>query len=280
MVAPADVRTALGRVLAADGFRNADRLTRFLRLTVEKALAGEAAELKEYRIGVDVYDRGADFDPRVDPIVRVEARRLRTKLSEYYEGPGSDDPVRILLPKGGYAPVFEQVGAAEARVTHGVSRRWIWLSVVAVGIAATVITFGSKASSDAVTMVVVPGAQPTDMEFADGLAEAVSAELSRSPAVRVVGWPVLVEYRQRQGGSLTATMAQIAKDLRADAVLFVSVRRSGQRLRITVHLMNPEQGKKRWAGDYERGVEEGFAVQKELARAISDEVLNGLARRP
>jgi serine/threonine-protein kinase len=264
----------LDRVLAGDGFRNAGRLTRFLRFTVERTLSGEGAELKEYRLGTEVYDRGADFDPRVDPIVRVEARRLRAKLAEYYAGPGSSDAVRITMPKGGYTPEFESM-TAPARARW----RWVWLSVVLVGVAATVITFGSKATSDVVSIVVIPGAETVDLEFADGLAEVVSAELSRSPRTRMVAWPIFVEYRQRHGGSVRTAVAQTAKDLRAAEVLFVSVRRSADRRLITGHLMNPEKGGKLWAGTYERGTDEGFAVQREVARAMADEVLNGLARR-
>ena len=98
------VRAALDRVLAAPEFVNATRLSRFLRFAVEKALAGAGAELKEYLLGVEVFDRGQDFDPRLDPIVRVEAGRLRGKLQEYYEGGGQGDPVRIVFRKGSYAP--------------------------------------------------------------------------------------------------------------------------------------------------------------------------------
>jgi TolB-like protein len=119
-----------------------------------------------------------------------------------------------------------------------------------------------------------------DREFADGLAEAVSAELSRSPRVQVVAWPIFVEYRQQHGGMLSTAIQQTARDLRAAEVLFVSVRRNAERRLMTAHLMNPEKGGKLWAGSYERGVNEGFAVQREVARAIADEVLNGLARRP
>ena len=100
------VRAALERVLAAPEFVNATRLSRFLRFAAEKALAGAGAELKEYLLGVEVFDRGQDFDPRLDPIVRVEAGRLRGKLQEYYEGGGQSDPVRIVFRKGSYAPTF------------------------------------------------------------------------------------------------------------------------------------------------------------------------------
>ena len=78
------VRRQLDRLLASAGFANAGRMSRFLKFVVEKTLVGEGERLKEYVIGVEVFDRDANYDPRVDAIVRVEAARLRTKLAEYY----------------------------------------------------------------------------------------------------------------------------------------------------------------------------------------------------
>ena len=84
------IAAQLGRILASREFARAERMSRFLRYTVELALSGQADEIKEYRVGVDVFDRKHDYDPRVDPIVRVEARRLRDKLGAYYENNGRD----------------------------------------------------------------------------------------------------------------------------------------------------------------------------------------------
>jgi len=92
-VSAEDVRAALGRLSTSPLFAGAERMRRFLQLVVEETLAGNAGSLKEYRIGVDVFDRGQTFDPRTDTIVRVEARRLRQKLEEYYAGTGRHDPV-------------------------------------------------------------------------------------------------------------------------------------------------------------------------------------------
>lgn len=98
----AAVRQQLQRILASDAFASAPVLQRFLRHVVEHRLCQGDAPLKEYSIGVDVLGRGADFDPRVDTIVRVHARRLRSRLNAYYAGPGRGDPVRIGIPKGHY----------------------------------------------------------------------------------------------------------------------------------------------------------------------------------
>src|SRR5262245_64390293 len=79
-VGPDRVKAQLQRVLTSPQFSKAERLGRFLRVIVEESLEGHAGALKEHRIGVDVYERGAAFDPRIDPIVRVQAAKLRAKL--------------------------------------------------------------------------------------------------------------------------------------------------------------------------------------------------------
>src|SRR5580704_7536586 len=104
----ADEKTTgqLTRILASRAFRQADRLKRFLAFIVEETMAGRGERLKEFAVGVEVFGKDDSFDPRNDPIVRVQARRLRAQLARYYHEEGHDDEVVIELPKGGYAPVF------------------------------------------------------------------------------------------------------------------------------------------------------------------------------
>ncbi|MBX9907713.1 MAG: hypothetical protein K2Z25_03280 [Beijerinckiaceae bacterium] len=100
------IRAALDRVLASDAFRSAPQLAAFLGFIVERSLAGRAAELKGYTIAVEAFGRSPDFDPQTDPIVRVEAGRLRKALVQYYAGEGAAEPLRITIPVGGYVPSF------------------------------------------------------------------------------------------------------------------------------------------------------------------------------
>ncbi len=93
------IRTQLDRILASPGFVHSDRMVRFLRFTVDQVLKGHASELKETVLGMEVFDRPSSFDPRTDTIVRVEARRLRSKLKEYYETQGQHDAVLIEFPR-------------------------------------------------------------------------------------------------------------------------------------------------------------------------------------
>src|SRR5215475_2450780 len=90
-----EVRIQLERILSSKVFVQSERLRRFLRTTVDRALAGETDQIKEYVLGRDVFDRDHTYDPRVDSIVRVEARRLRVKLRQYYQELGAADPVLI-----------------------------------------------------------------------------------------------------------------------------------------------------------------------------------------
>lgn len=107
-VAAQAVQDQLERILASAGFSQSERLSRFLRFAVEETLRGRGEQLKEYLLGVEVFDREESYDPRTDPIVRVEAGRLRSKLAKYYEAEGRADPVVIEFPKGAYVPVFRK----------------------------------------------------------------------------------------------------------------------------------------------------------------------------
>jgi len=140
--AAAIIRAGLDRVLVSDAFRAAPQLSAFLNFVVERTVEGRAAELKGYTIAVEGLGRPADFNPQLDPIVRVEAGRLRRALAQYYAGEGRDDPVQISMPVGGYVPVFTWFGGEGNRGVFEASdeapepdrraaRRWAGLSFVA-----------------------------------------------------------------------------------------------------------------------------------------------------
>ena len=98
------IREQLRKLLTSQIFAKSERLRRFLRFTVDQVLAGKQDELKEYVIGVEVYDRRSTYDPTVDSIVRSEARRLRGKLKQYYECDGKTDLLKIFFRPGSYIP--------------------------------------------------------------------------------------------------------------------------------------------------------------------------------
>jgi adenylate cyclase len=100
------IQDTLERILASVDFDASERNRRFLRHVVEETLAGRADRIKGYSIAVAVFDRDATFDPQIDPIVRIEASRLRRSLDHYYLTGGQDDAIRVTIPKGHYVPTF------------------------------------------------------------------------------------------------------------------------------------------------------------------------------
>jgi hypothetical protein len=140
-------RAYVDRVLSSNTFHSAEGLRRLLRYLADKTLSGEAAGLKEYTIGRDAFGKPASYDPQVDPIVRLQAGRLRHKLSEYYLTDGKDDPFVIQLPKGGFRLSFEprQPGVAPDSASPGAprsevvrqTRKWI-IPALSVALAVTI----------------------------------------------------------------------------------------------------------------------------------------------
>ncbi len=126
-----EIRSHLEKVLASRTFARSDRLSRLLRYIVEVTLEGRGEELKEYLLGLEVFDKGAAFDPATDTIVRVQVRRLRSKLVAYYEAEGREDPIRISIPTGSYVPSFRVAKAAPLTGTRGLPR---WQAVLLAGI--------------------------------------------------------------------------------------------------------------------------------------------------
>ena len=94
------IQNALARILSSDGFSASARNRRLLEYVVGETLAGRADRIKAYTLATVVFERGPDFDPQLDPVVRLEASRLRKALEHYYLTAGKDDPVRIDIPKG------------------------------------------------------------------------------------------------------------------------------------------------------------------------------------
>jgi eukaryotic-like serine/threonine-protein kinase len=203
------IRKELETVRASRFFRNADRMSRFLSYVVDLTLEGKSDELKEYSIAIAVFDRESSFDPRIDPIVRVEARRLRKKLDEYYEQEGTQDPVRIRLPKGSYAAEFAEPGSVPdstpeqesggATVAAEGSRsrlgkrhlKWIAAAVAATGlVAAGVLRLAvrPRPALSATDMVLISDFlnKTGDPVFDDTLKQAVSVELAQSPFLNIV----------------------------------------------------------------------------------------------
>ena len=207
----ARVQEELQRILASPTFLNARRPSQFLRFIVDETLAGEE-RLKEYLIGIEVFDRPQDYDPKDDPVVRVEAGRLRKKLAEYYAGPGANDTLIIELPKGGYVPVFHKrptttghekteaetgwqptspgQGGAPVRRNKGFRRIFAvagLLSAMVIGGGLYYRSYGIKKLTEKDTILIADFSNTTgDEVFDDTLKTALLAALRQSPFLNVL----------------------------------------------------------------------------------------------
>ena len=109
-------RDELRRILRSKYFASSPKKSRFLEFVSEQTFIGNGNKLNEYLIGVEVYDRGPEFDSQKDPIVRVQAHEIRRLLKKYYEEDGKDSLVRLELPSGAYVPVFARTSAERADI--------------------------------------------------------------------------------------------------------------------------------------------------------------------
>jgi hypothetical protein len=114
-----EIETQLAMIVGSRHFRQARSLEKFLTFVVNRSLVGEIDCLKELSIGIEVFHRPLDFDPRIDTVVRVQAANLRRKLAEYYLQDGPDDPILIDLPKGHYVPTFQYRPSKDALPDEG-----------------------------------------------------------------------------------------------------------------------------------------------------------------
>ena len=173
--APDEVRAQLERMMASDDFIRSPQLGAFLRFVVESVLQGTSDRIKAYTIGVDVLRRDAKFDPQLDPIVRVEATRLRRTIDRYYAGLGADDAIRIDLPRGSYIPTFSRrsalpgVTARSSTLDRFWSIRLLLVAAVALIVIAVVVTLSQRRAPAPGVATTPPGAtQPTAAALPSG----------------------------------------------------------------------------------------------------------------
>ena len=276
----------LDRIIASPRFANAGRLPLLLRHLVEATLAGQAERLKESVLGIEFFQRGNDFDPRLDPIVRVEARRLRSRLEEYYSGEGAGHAIQIEIPRGAYLPVFrvaasptseltdpppqEQVSEPPV-VTGKRAREWIYVaaaSVLAV-VALWLWTWKPWVRPPAIhTIAVLPLANltgdPANDYVGDGLTEELIDSLSRLQGIQVTSRGVAFQYK---GKSMDPR--EIGRLLNVHDVLEGSVRQAGARIRVTARLVDATGGFQIWSGSFDRQSKDIFDLQREIAEAIA-----------
>ncbi|MPY90209.1 MAG: hypothetical protein GEU99_20075 [Luteitalea sp.] len=282
---PDAVRRQLDRVLASPAFANADRLSRFLRYVVERALAGEGDRLKEYVIGLEVFDRDEQYDPRLDSIVRVEAGRLRAKVDEYYQREGGDEAVIIRLRRGSYAPVFEARDAAASvapppdgsRSTRAGRLAGWRLGLGVVAVAALLVAIAAwrtglwatgEAARPAITIAVLPFAhystEAADQLLAARVTDGVTSELARIGTLAVVSRTSALRFADSG-----KPLREVAQTLNADVVMEGSLLTDGDRVRVEARLVDAARDQKVWVEDFTGRVTEVRELQRRIAAAAA-----------
>jgi serine/threonine-protein kinase len=235
---PEEVRSAVERLLRSPQFAASPRAARFLRFIVETTLEGRQDSLKEYVLGVEVFDRSAAFDPATDTIVRVEAVKLRKRLQAYYSGSGRHEPVIIEVPKGAYIPQFQR-GATDTPAPAPEP------------IPVAVLPFASLSQTDA------------EEQWCDGLTEEILSVLSRVPRLRVVSRTSAFAFKGQ-----AKDVREIGRDLCASWIVEGSVRTHDNRVRISARLTDTMTGFYLWSSTTEHVLNDSWAVQQEVARSI------------
>jgi serine/threonine-protein kinase len=215
-------------------------MCRFLGLVVTEMLEGRSNDLKEYRLGLEVFDRQESFDPGADPIVRVEARRLRAKLAKYYGSDGRYDDIVVELPKGGYVPSFRRREPASAESSVPAVKRIAVLPFVDLSGAV-----GGTCLADGLTWELIHG-------------------LTRIENLSVVAWNSAAQLRAEG----IPEVAMIREKLQVQTVLAGSIRRFADRLRVVAQMIDTASGVYLWSETYERQVDDAADIQQEISEAI------------
>jgi len=284
---PEEVREQLRRILESRDFSVRARRGEFLSYVVEETLAGRGASLKGVSIAQSVFDRDETFDQQTDPVVRLEARRLRSDLDSYYATAGRHDPVRISIPKGSYVPHFEWQQAPSPEVVapsaatvdeqrSGKARQNRYLGIGAGAIAIFVIAAAAgwflavpekqtprvqtktedqllalpKGPSIAVLPFLNLSSDDKENQYlSDGITEQLTMELIRFSNLWVI--PLGAMQRYKEG---LVDPRELRKEFGVDYVLEGSVRASGKRIRIAGRLVDAESAHYVWA----RSIEQPF----------------------
>ena len=243
-VQPVEVRQQLARILSSQGFSRAESLRTFLNFAVERSLTDAGEKMNEYLVGLEVFGRPPSYDPRIDPIVRVQARKLRQRLATYYDGPGSLDPILIEIPSGGYSARFQRRGADSSEpATAAPSER--------VAPCVAILPFANLAGD------------PSQDYLCDGVAEELINALARLNGLRVVARTSSFCFR---GDNLPAQ--RIGHALDAHYLLEGALGLWDRRLRVTARLIDTSTGHPVWADAFEHRFDDVFLVQQGIAQAI------------
>ncbi|MBY5587364.1 adenylate cyclase [Rhizobium leguminosarum] len=284
-----EIRAQLEHILCSHEFPKVGRSASFLTYVMEEALAGRAGRIKGYSIAIEVFKRREGFK-QDDPVVRIEAGRLRRTLERYYLVAGQNDPIRIDIPKGGYAPSFVWNEEVPASSDDWLATRFqklmpfglgagIMLGVVMVALAvsAHLLPIGLDATplgsiEEGPTLVVAPfanlGDGPQAALYTAGLTEELLTALPRFKEIRVFG--------RETSKSLPPGVepSKVRGELGARFLLAGGVRVSGDRIRVTARLLDTDNDEILWSQTYDHDIktQDLFSIQSDVANKVASAV--------
>jgi TolB-like protein len=277
-----EIRASVDRLLQSPDFRIPTRRARLLTYLVDRTLAGERNRINEYAIGVDVFDKPASFDPKLDAVVRAEISRLRQNLKEYYAGPGLVDPIRIDLPARGYFAAFSSglastAAAPEIRAGTPISPKpFPWRiavgTLVALASVGALLAWRISAGKPRIDSVVVLPFEDLSADhqsgyLADGLTDEVTNDLANLNGLRVIARTSAFLFKGKG-----VDVRQIGRELNVEAVLEGSVVRDGDHVRIRAQFNRTLDGSHLWSHVYDTHFRDLISVQQDIAQSIADDL--------
>jgi TolB-like protein len=245
------MRQQLARILESSLFLRSDKLSQFLRFIVEHVIAGNQDYLKEYVIGSEVYGRKPPYHPSRDSIVRTEARRLRSKLKDYYETEGKEDSVYVHFRLGSYIPIFRfRAGFAPRQNTPILQR--------------------TLASGKRPTVVAIFGL--TDLsgsshlsKCARGISDELALRLLCAHDCKVI-LPVPAERSSAHGPDFAAVMGKIGAHIAFEG----NIREESNHIRVMARIVDGS-GFHLWAKrfDADAAAQTMFALEEHIAETLS-----------
>jgi TolB-like protein len=281
---PDQIRAQLRRILESPLFSGARRLSQFLQFVVTRSIEGQVGDIKESLIGVEVYGRDPSYDPKTDSIVRAEASRLRAKLREYYETQGTNDPIRIELPKGSYTPTFllnsgnsapDPVPVPAPKPTPKARLLWHWVAAAAGLVLLAVIAaiwWTSRGAKRIHSIAVMPpvnlGADRTSASLGETFADEITSALVDSTEWKVVGRAPAIDQTGRD-----QMLTWLRQNLRSDFVLTGNYQvGENSNVRLALQVVDLEDGRLLWTQTYYQRLTWLAESQKEFVRAIVGDI--------
>ena len=288
MAPPEQVREQVDRILGSQWFAGAERRGRLLRYLVEQALAGDRGAVKESVLAAEVFERGTEYDSRIDSLVRMEVGRLRSKLAEYYVHAGQGDAVRIEIPKGSYLPQIDVVGQPAAPVAPAPapippapvkSRKTRWLALAAAALLAVGAAWWWRGSSGAEvpSVAILPflnlTGDPAQEYLSDSITDELTEALAETKGMRVVARTSAFQFKGK-----AADVREIGKRLNVSALLEGSVKRDGGALEMVVQLIRTSDGYRVWSKTFDAADRDLRGVETEIAASTERVLLPGQVR--